>query len=79
MDLTFHADLYDEAALRSAAEVYSKVAICTVVPGPEYHRVALSAKGTVPENRIADELGNYALGVTIEQRKGLVRPDVGRR
>jgi hypothetical protein len=72
-ELSFHADLYDEAALTSAADVYAKVASCTVVPGTEYHRVALTATGSVAESRIADEFGNYALGITIERRKGRER------
>jgi hypothetical protein len=74
IELSFNADLYDGAALVSAAEVYARVASCTVVPGTEYHQVLLTATGSVAEGRIADEFGNYALGVTIERRKRREHP-----
>jgi hypothetical protein len=68
IELRFSADLYDDAALAAAARAYSKVATCAVESGPDYYRVSLTATGRVPEARIADEFGNYALGATVEGR-----------
>ena len=77
-ELTFRADLYEASALRAASGVYAKVASCALEEGTEYHRLRITATGRVQEARIADELGNYALGTTIEGRTAPAEGKVSR-
>ena len=69
IELSFSADLYDEAAVRAAASAYARVATSVVESGASHHVVRLTSLGRVAEGRIADELGNFALGTMVEERR----------
>lgn len=64
----FHRDLYRGAAVDEAIKVYARFATITPVEEDAYWVVEIEASSPARENQIADELGNYALGLTIRSR-----------
>ncbi len=68
-ELSFHRDLYTEAAVRDAVSRYATYAEIACAEGPDGLRVSISNAKPEREQRIARELANFALGLTIRQRK----------
>jgi len=73
LTLRFHKELYDGFVLDAAMRTYAAVASFERAEVGEYYEVRLTSSGRHPEQRIADELGNYALGASIEERTSSVR------
>ncbi len=67
IEVRFHHDLYDGFAVDEAAKVYAPYAAMELVREPEGYLVRISATGDFDERTIAAELGNYALGLTVEK------------
>lgn len=65
----FHRDLYPPAAVDGAAKVFERFARLEVVEDGDYRVVRITAKRPEREQKVALELGNYALGLT--RREGL--------
>jgi hypothetical protein len=72
IELRFAADLYSGFAIDVAAKTYADFARCELEQTPDAWVVRLTGSGTHDEQMIADELANYALGATIEERKTAV-------
>jgi hypothetical protein len=66
--LKLHKSLYQAAAVDEAVRVYGPHA--TLERGDEGDHFVVRIVGSTParEHRVAGELGNYALGVTIKTR-----------
>jgi hypothetical protein len=71
-ELRFDADLYSGFAIDGALEIYAEFANFERELSAGQYVVRLTAKADHDEQQIADELANYALGATIEERR---RPD----
>lgn len=70
IELSFHRELYDGEAIDEAEKAYASFA--TLEHAAEEHRfiVRVTAPSPEREQRVARELANYALGLTIERRSG---------
>lgn len=70
IELTFHRELYAGEAVDEAAKLYEPYA--TIERVAEEHRwvVRVTAEAPARERRIANELANFALGITIERASG---------
>lgn len=74
IELRFHRDLYGDEALTTAAEIYGAYGAIEVAEGAEAWTVRVSASAEavaegIDERTLAAELGNYALGMTIEKAR----------
>ena len=67
-ELRFPADLYSGFAIDAAVKVYEPFAKFELEKTDEAYIVTLESKGDQDETTIADELCNYALGATVEER-----------
>lgn len=72
IDLRFHHDLYDTAALDEAVKIYGAYGTIDVAheEGASVVRVTVSAETAaegIDERTLAAELGNYVLGMSIEK------------
>ena len=68
IELRFHHELYDGFAVDEAAKVYGPYAAMELIREPEGYVVRLTATAAdLDERTIAAELGNYALGLTVEK------------
>ena len=72
IELRFRSDLYSGYAIDAAAKVYAEFARCELEQSAEAWIVRLTGSGAHDEQIIADELANYALGATIEEKKPAV-------
>jgi hypothetical protein len=64
----FHRDLYPGAVLDEALRVYEPFATIERSEEPSHWVVRLKADKEAREGRIAGELANYALGLTVQKR-----------
>jgi len=60
----FHREIYPATAVDGAVQVFAKFARFEVADEGEHRVVRITAKRPERELRIAQELGNYALGLT---------------
>jgi hypothetical protein len=67
--LRLHRDLYQGPALDEALGVYAEHGTFERKDEPMHWVVHISARSLERERRIAGELGNYALGLTVKGRK----------
>ena len=69
-EVSFHKELYEGEAVDEAAKTYDRFA--TLERVDETHRwlVRVTAASPEREARIANELSNFALGITIERANG---------
>ena len=65
-ELVFSTGLYSGFAVDAAVKAFSAHADFELEKRDEAYVVRLTSKGDFDEATIADELGNYALGATIE-------------
>lgn len=70
IELRFPGDLYDADAVSAAIEAFSPFADCERESADDGLLVRIKSKGAHEEGRIADELANFALGLTIEGQRG---------
>jgi hypothetical protein len=66
--LRFHRELYPGAILDEALKVYQPFATITRSEEPSHWIVSLTSTKEARETRIAGELANYALGLTVQKR-----------
>jgi hypothetical protein len=64
----FHQNLYRGPALDEALAVYARFASFGRSEEAPYWCVNVTAESPARERRIAGELANYALGLTVKQR-----------
>lgn len=68
MTLRFHRELYDGKAVDAAVKRFGEYAAFTLSEEPAYWVVAFEPAEGVDARELGGELGNCALGLTIEQR-----------
>ena len=66
IELRLHRELYRDASIAAAIRTYDRFAKIERAEDGAYWIVRVEAPER--ERRIADELGNYALGLTIQER-----------
>ncbi|MCA9609191.1 MAG: HxsD-like protein [Myxococcales bacterium] len=66
-ELRFHKDLYHGESVDSALQVYARYAEITTAEENDYWVVRIEASSPAREQRIGDEMANYALGLTIRE------------
>lgn len=66
IELRFHRELYRGTAIDEALKVFATYAEFEQAEEPTHWIVRVRAKDEAREKRIARELGNYALGLTIK-------------
>lgn len=67
--LRLHRELYSGAAVDAALGVFAPHGTFERKEEPSYWVVEIAARTPERERRIAGELGNYALGLTVKGRK----------
>ncbi len=65
IELRFHRDLYDGKALDQALQTYADYATFEQAEEPSHWVVRISGQSPARERKVADELANFALGLTI--------------
>lgn len=70
-ELRFHRDVYRGEAVDAATKVYEKFATLTLREDDQHWVVDVAGKTPGRERRVAGELANYALGLTIRDRGDL--------
>jgi hypothetical protein len=68
-ELRLHRDLYLGAAVDEALGVFASHATFERDEAPAHWVVKITARTPQRERRVAGELGNYALGLTVKGRK----------
>jgi hypothetical protein len=69
-ELRFHRDLYKGAAVDAAAKVYQDYVGIELIEEDSHWVVRLTSDDPERERLVAGELGNYALGATVDGRGG---------
>ncbi len=72
--LRFHQSLYGGPALDEAEKVYERFATFVRTEEPPYWSVTVTAESESRERRVAGELANYALGLTVKESLGVNSP-----
>jgi hypothetical protein len=67
IELVFHKELYDGFAVDQAMQVYERFGVFQRSEEEARWVVQVSAKNPEREERLARELANFALGLTIER------------
>jgi hypothetical protein len=66
IELKFHRAIYAGPSVDEAVKIFASYAAFELEEEPEHWRVRITAASGDRERRIAGELGNYALGLTIK-------------
>lgn len=66
----FHRKIYSAAAVDGAVKTYARFAVVEVIDEENHRVVRITGKKPERERRIADELANYALGLTRQTAGG---------
>jgi hypothetical protein len=66
IELLFHRELYAGPSVDEAVKIFGPYAAFELEEEPEHWRVRITAGSEGRERRIAGELGNYALGLTVK-------------
>lgn len=69
VELRFHRDVYAGTSVDEAVKLYGKYARFELAEEARHWVVRLTAKSAERERQVAGELANYALGLTIKQRR----------
>ncbi len=67
-ELRFHRALYRGEAVDEAVKRYARFGTFELAEEPEHWVVKVSAKTPARERQLAGELGNTALGITVQTR-----------
>ncbi|MBZ0116175.1 MAG: HxsD-like protein [Sandaracinaceae bacterium] len=67
--LRLHREIYRGEAVDEAVKVYGKYATFDLKEEQAHWLVEITSSSPARERRIADELANYALGLTIRDRR----------
>ncbi|MBI2392100.1 MAG: hypothetical protein HYV09_21085 [Deltaproteobacteria bacterium] len=65
IELRFHRELYDGNAVDEAIKSFDRFATLERAEEPSCFVVRVTAKDEARERKVANELGNFALGLTI--------------
>ncbi len=68
-EVRFHRELYRGELVDQAIRVYERFATIERREEPSHWVVVVSGSSPERARRVADELANYALGLTIQQRE----------
>ena len=68
-ELRFHRELYRGEAVDEALKIFDRFAKFEQAEEGDHWVVRLEAGSEARERKIADELANYALGLTLRQRR----------
>lgn len=68
-ELRFHRALYRGEAIDEALKIFDRFARFEQAEDGDYWVVRLESGSAARERKIADELANYALGLTLRQRR----------
>jgi len=66
IEVRFHREIYRGASVDEAVKVFAGYAAFELVEEPESWLVRVTAGDADRERRIAGELGNFALGLTVK-------------
>lgn len=66
-ELRLHRDLYRGTAVDQALKVYAQVATFEQAEEPTHWIVRVTSTSAAREQRVARELANYALGLTVAE------------
>jgi hypothetical protein len=69
IELRLHKSLYRGEAVDEAVKVYGPHGTFELVQEPQHWTVRVHAASPERERRVAGELGNYALGLTVKARE----------
>jgi hypothetical protein len=69
IELRLHRDLYEGNAVDGALKVYAPHATLEQAEAPAHWIVRVTARSPERERRVAGELANYALGLTMRGRR----------
>ena len=69
-ELRFHRGLYAGTAVDEAVKVYGRFARFELVEEADHWLVRVTSATVERERRVAGELANYALGLTVKKGKG---------
>ena len=67
-ELRFHRQIYRGTAVDEAVKRFAAFAAFELREEPDYWIVQMTARDPAKEKKIAGELGNWALGLTVQQR-----------
>ena len=67
-EVRFHREIYRGTAVDEAVKVFAPHASFELAEEPAHWVVRITGQSAARERRIAGELGNYALGLTIKAR-----------
>ena len=67
-ELRFHREVYRGEAVDESVKLFDRFADFELTEQDEHWVVRLTAKDPAKERRIAGELANYALGLTIQAK-----------
>jgi len=67
-EVRFHRALYRGESVDEAMKVYARFAKLTPVEEDDHWVVRIEGSSESRERKIADEIANYALGLTIQSR-----------
>jgi len=68
-ELRLHRDLYLGPSVDEAVKVYQRFGTFEMVEEPAHWTVKITCKTEVRERQISRELANYALGLTVREKK----------
>lgn len=74
IELRFHRELYDGKAVDEALKTFGKFATFEQAEEPTHWVVRVNGNDAAREQRIANELANFALGLTIKSGTTVVAP-----
>ena len=66
IELRLHREIYRGASVDEAVKVFGAYAKFDLEEQPDHWLVRITAASPLRERRIAGELGNYALGLTVK-------------
>ena len=70
-ELLLHHELYSLPALQKTLEVFDGVGRVKLHQQLPHYRVEIAAETSEREAEVAGELGNYALALTVEERRNV--------
>jgi hypothetical protein len=67
-ELMFNRELYQGTAVDEAVKLFAGLAAFELAEAPRHFIVRVTASTPERERKVAGELGNYALGLTVKHR-----------
>ena len=70
ISIRLHHEIYSAEAIDHAAEAFSGVARGVRIDEMPYYSLSIDVLEGADEREVTQELGNYILGLTIDERRG---------